>query len=159
MTDHTLYISPEYNPHSLYRDWGFFMRTSSPDIYTCLSQGPDLATLRQTLFDTLFDSLLDQATGQTGTSHPPGKSPAKVTTDAVTDDAPQLCQEVGLDTLTLALLADVPIHRPLHLSHNNLIGQWRWLRQVWRVCAPLPPVSEPNYCGDKAWSRHQKTKA
>jgi len=51
-------------------------------------------------------------------------------------------REVGLDVLTLSLLADVPIHRPLHLTQNSLVGHWRWLRQVWRLMAPLSDAAK-----------------
>ena len=53
-----------------------------------------------------------------------------------------MCQEVGLDVLTLALLADVPLHRPLLITQNSLIGHWRWLRLVWRTLADATPTSE-----------------
>ncbi|OAZ15043.1 hypothetical protein TH15_04430 [Thalassospira profundimaris] len=43
--------------------------------------------------------------------------------------------------MSLALLADVPAHRPLHLTQNSLIGHWRWLRDVWRVGSSRPNCS------------------
>ncbi|OSQ40405.1 hypothetical protein TMES_00920 [Thalassospira mesophila] len=50
------------------------------------------------------------------------------------DDIPgleDLTREVGPDIVTLAVLSDVPLHRPRRLELEDLVGQWRWLRQVW----------------------------
>ncbi|WP_430473744.1 hypothetical protein ACQ0MK_17830 [Thalassospira lucentensis] len=68
---------------------------------------------------------------------------AKVSTDAVSNSALEIYREVGLDVLILSLLADVPIHRPLNLAHSSLVGHWRWLRQVWRLMAPLSANAKP----------------
>ena len=125
LANDTLYISPEYNPHSLERDWGFFVRGQRELVFKSLTSG--LADVRAALCNV-------------HTTSTPQRTPttAKVTTDALTEGAEQLCDEVGLDVLSLALLADVPSHRPLHLTHNSLIGHWRWLRTVWRFSSELP---------------------
>ena len=114
-----------------------------PQIYATLSPGQNLATLRRALFDQVLARTAASRAPDIPSSALPDQKPAKVTSDAVSDDAEQIYREVGLDTLALALLADVPVHRPLHLTHNNLIGHWRWLRQVWRTCAYLPRVADP----------------
>lgn len=124
----TLYKSPEYNPHSLERDWGFFVREQRGLVCESIPSG--LADLRAALCNV----------DGTGNNVPAQKS-AKVTTDALAENAEQLCSEVGLDVVSLALLADIPLHRPLHLTHNSLIGHWRWLRSVWRFSAELPHVA------------------
>ena len=121
----TLYISPKYNPHSLERDWGLFLREQRGRVFESMLSG--LADLRAALCNV----------GRTGDQMSALK-PAKVTTDALAENAEQLCSEVGLDVVSLALLADVPLHRPLHLTHNSLIGNWRWLRSVWRFAFELP---------------------
>ena len=64
--------------------------------------------------------------------------PAKVTSEGIAQEGKQLYREVGLDIMTLALLADVPAHRPLHLTQHSLIGHWRWLRDVWRETQSRP---------------------
>lgn len=132
LADDTLYMSPEYNPHSLERDWGFFVRAQRKFVFESISSG--LADLRVALCNV------------NDPEKPPRvPKPAKVTTDALTENREQLCDEVGLDVLSLALLADVPLHRPLHLTHNSLIGHWRWLRTVWCFSAELPAFgSEPS---------------
>ncbi|RCK19690.1 hypothetical protein [Thalassospira lucentensis] len=132
MDDTSLYISPEYNPHSLIRDWGFFVEQQRPDIYAALS-GP-LSPLRQTLAASITTMAGGEFVATPTTS-------GKVTTDFVVPDARTMCQEVGLDVLTLALLADVPLHRPLQITQNALIGHWRWLRLVWRTLADAKPAT------------------
>lgn len=149
------YISPEYNPHSLERDWGFFMRTQRPEIYAELPNG--LGSLRQTLLKTISRQCTSDVPYNRASADPvqteTNPLPAKVSTDSVSSNAWEMYQEVGLDVLTLSLLADVPIHRPLHLTQNSMIGHWRWLRQVWRIATPLsdaakiqvdlnPPIAE-----------------
>lgn len=146
-----VYISSEYSPHSLKRDWGFFVETSRPDIFTEIST-TSLATLRQTLVCSLREIASVNhiiSANKEGDSKPEPSSPAKVTTDIPEATANALYNEVGLDVLTLALLADVPLHRPLHISHNSLVGHWRWLRLVWRTLAKtetkpvaIPPIEE-----------------
>ncbi|MDG4718582.1 MULTISPECIES: hypothetical protein [Thalassospira] len=138
MTDYTLYISPEYNPHSLARDWGFFVREKNPKIQAILTPHGNLGALRQVLFEHAKACVATSRNQKNPATIRLGNKPAKVSTDTVSDDPEQLYREVGLDTLSLALLADVPIHRPLHLTHNNLVGHWRWLRQVWRLCSTVP---------------------
>lgn len=125
LANDTLYISPEYNPHSLERDWGFFVRGQRELIFKSLTSG--LTDVRAALYNV-------------HTSATPQRvpTPAKVTTDVLTESAEQLCDEVGLDLLSLSLLADTPLHRPLHLTHNSLIGHWRWLRTVWRFSVGIP---------------------
>ncbi|WP_417803528.1 hypothetical protein [Thalassospira lucentensis] len=132
-----VYISSEYNPHSLKRDWGFFVETARPDVFSEIS-GASLATLRQILVRSLREIASAGhilSANKEDDSKPEPSSPAKVTTDIPEATANALYNEVGLDVLTLALLADVPVHRPLHISHNSLIGHWRWLRLVWRTLA------------------------
>lgn len=125
LANDTLYMSPEYNPHSLERDWGFFVRRQSELVFKSMTSG--LADVRAALCNVHTTA---------SPQHVP--TPAIVTTDALNESAEQLCDEVGLDVLSLALLADVPLHRPLHLTHNSLIGHWRWLRTVWRFSSELP---------------------
>ena len=132
MADTSLYISPEYNPHSLMRDWGFFVEQQRPDIYAELS-GP-LSPLRQILAASIITMAGGELVATPATS-------GKITTDFVVPDARTMCQEVGLDVLTLALLADVPLHRPLQITQNALIGHWRWLRLVWRTLADAKPAT------------------
>lgn len=141
MTGHTLYISPEYNPHSLERDWGFFMRAQYPEIYAGLARSLD--DMRLILFARIANILASTGKAENLQANT-GQVAPKVTTDAIAKSSVCVYDEVGLDTLSLALLADVPIHRPLHLSHNSLVGQWRWLRQVWRHCVPLTYPSRPD---------------
>jgi len=140
MTGHTLYISPEYNPHSLERDWGFFMRAQYPEIYAGLARSLD--DMRLILFARIANILASTGKAENLQANT-GQVAAKVTTDAIARSSASLYDEVGLDTLSLVLLADVPIHRPLHLTHNSLVGQWRWLRQVWRHCTLLANPSRP----------------
>jgi len=132
MDDSSLYISPEYNPHSLMRDWGFFVEQQRPDIYASMS-GP-LSPLRQILAASITTMAGGELVATPATS-------GKITTDFVVPDARTMCQEVGLDVLTLALLADVPLHRPLQITQNALIGHWRWLRLVWRTLADAKPAT------------------
>jgi len=132
MSQDTLYISPEYNPHSLQRDWGFVVSTERSDVFEVMSES--LTTVRAALYWSVVAHLIPENTvSPTLRSHP-----AKVTTDGTSESGEQLYHEIGLDILTLALLADVPVHRPLHLTQNSLIGHWRWLRDVWRFAAFLP---------------------
>ncbi|MEQ8389980.1 MAG: hypothetical protein RIB30_03230 [Thalassospira sp.] len=119
------------------------MRAERPEIYSALPNG--LGSVRQTLLKTISKQcrsyLLNNASAdpvQMETDH----LPTKVSTDAVSSNAWEMYQEVGLDVLTLSLLADVPIHRPLHLSQNSMIGHWRWLRQVWRIATPLSDLAK-----------------
>ncbi|NIY75103.1 hypothetical protein HED22_05550 [Thalassospira sp. HF15] len=132
MSQDTLYISPEYNPHSLKRDWGFLVCPERSEIFEALMG--DLTGLRA----TLYRSLMRRALKGQERSAPIPDHPAKVSTDGLSESSNELCEEAGLDIVALALLADVPIHRPLHLTQSGLIGHWRWLREVWRGCALLP---------------------
>ncbi|MBP3125463.1 hypothetical protein [Thalassospira sp. ER-Se-21-Dark] len=132
MSQGTLYISPEYNPHSLQRDWGFVVSVDRRDVFEVIPES--LATIRTALYFSIVEaSPLDCS--------PPSSQhdrPAKVTTDESLGNGAQLYHEVGFDIMSLALLADVPAHRPLHLTQNSLIGHWRWLRDVWRVGSSRP---------------------
>ena len=150
MADTSLYLSPEYNPHSLMRDWGFFVEHQRPDIYASMS-GP-LSPLRQ----ILAEYIASMAAGELGATQlgPTPTTSGKVTTDFVVPDARTMCQEVGLDVLTLALLADVPLHRPLQITQNALIGHWRWLRLVWRTLADAKPATR---CVDTMPATHEST--
>jgi hypothetical protein len=129
MSQDTLYISPEYNPHSLQRDWGFVVSAARRDVMS-----ENLTTVRAALYLSVVERITPDGTVLPMLRH----DPAKVTTDGLTDCGIQLCREVGFDILALALLADVPAHRPLHLTQNSLIGHWRWLRDVWRFASSLP---------------------
>jgi len=132
MSQDTLYISPEYNPHSLQRDWGFVISAERRDVFKVI---PDsLATIRTALYCSVV------AASPLDLSPPPSQPyrPAKVTTDETVGNGEQLYHEVGFDIMSLALMADVPAHRPLHLTQNSLIGHWRWLRDVWRVGCSRP---------------------
>ncbi|BDW90935.1 hypothetical protein [Thalassospira tepidiphila] len=132
MSQDTLYISPEYNPHSLQRDWGFVVSAERRDVFELMPES--LATIRTALYFSVHKaSPLDFS--------PPLSEPyrpAKVTTDETVGNGAQLYHEVGFDIMSLALLADVPAHRPLHLTQNSLMGHWRWLRDVWRVGSSRP---------------------
>ena len=127
MSQDTLYISSEYNPHSLQCDWGFIVSAERRDVFEVI---PDsLATIRTALYFSVLKA------SPPDFSPPPSQRdhPAKVKTDETVGNGAQLYHEVGFDIMSLALLADVPAHRPLHLTQNSLIGHWRWLRDVWRV--------------------------
>lgn len=126
MSHGTTYISPQYNPHSLERDWGFLVWPRYLDGFELDTHG--LAALRVRMFDKIIQSIMSDTRSRV-ISH---SHPAIVSADGLSQNTAQLCRDVGLDILTLALLADVPIHRPLTLNHNSLVGHWRWLREVWR---------------------------
>lgn len=148
MSQGTLYISPEYNPHSLQRDWGFVVSAERRDVFEVIPES--LATVRAALyFSVLKASPLDF-------SPPPSQPyrPAKVTTDETVGNGEQLYREVGFDIMSLALLADVPAHRPSHLTQSSLIGHWRWLRDVWRAGS-----SRPQFCTATMDTRNAVTEA
>ncbi|BDW98044.1 hypothetical protein MACH10_37290 [Thalassospira tepidiphila] len=132
MSQDTLYISPEYNPHSLQRDWGFVVSAERRDVFEVMPES--LTMVRAALYCSVI------AASPPDLSPPPSQPyrPSKVTTDETVGNGAQLYQEVGFDIMSLALLADVPAHRPLHLTQNSLIGHWRWLRDVWRVGSSRP---------------------
>ncbi|WP_296992529.1 hypothetical protein [Thalassospira sp. UBA1131] len=132
MSQGTLYISPEYNPHSLQRDWGFVVSAERSDVFEVIPES--LATIRT----ALYFSVLKASPPDFSPSSSQRNRPSKVTTDETVGNGAQLNYEVGFDIMSLALLADVPAHRPLHLTHNSLIGHWRWLRDVWRVGSSRP---------------------
>lgn len=136
MSQDTLYISPEYNPHSLQRDWGFVVSAARRGVFEVMSE--NLTTVRAALYLSVLERLEPNST----VSPAPRYDPAKVTTDGMSDKGEQLYHEIGLDILTLALLADVPVHRPLHLTQNSHVGHWRWLREVWRHAALCPRFAE-----------------
>ncbi|KXJ51591.1 MAG: hypothetical protein AXW12_02600 [Thalassospira sp. Nap_22] len=132
MSQGTLYISPEFNPHSLQRDWGFVVSAERSDVFNVMPES--LATIRAALYCSVVEeSSLDFSPPPLQRDHQ-----AKVTTDETVGNGAQLYHEVGLDIMSLALLADVPAHRPLHLTQNSLIGHWRWLRDVWRFTSSRP---------------------
>jgi hypothetical protein len=139
MSQDTLYISPEYNPHSLQRDWGFVVSAAQRDVFDVMSE--NLTTIRS----ALYLSVVKRTTPDGTVSPKLQNNPAKVTTDGFSENGEALYHEVGLDILALALLADVPIHRPLHLTQNSLIGHWRWLRDVWRLASSLPRIPEATH--------------
>lgn len=134
MSHGTIYISPQYNPHSLERDWGFLVWPDYLDGFALDTKS--LASLRVWLFDKIMQSTVpDHRSRKVSQSHP-----ATVSTDGLSHNPGQLCRDVGLDILTLALLADVPIHRPHTLTQNSLVGHWRWLREVWRHGQDRPAI-------------------
>ena len=136
MSHDTTYISPEYNPHSLERDWGFLVWPDYLDGFS--PDAKSLASLRVWLFDKIMQSTVpDRRSRKVSQSHP-----ATVSADGLSHNPGQLCRDVGLDILTLSLLADVPIHRPHTLTQNSLVGHWRWLREVWRHGRDRPTISE-----------------
>ena len=93
-----------------------------------------LTTIRAALYCSVVEALSLDFTPPSSQRNRPGK----VTTDETVGNGAQLYHEVGFDIMSLALLADVPAHRPLHLTQNSLIGHWRWLRDVWRVGSSRP---------------------
>ena len=146
MTKDTIYISPEFNPHTLQRDWGLFLQRNRPEIVEAASE--NLSSLRATLFQSVFGQIERVWPAKTQPSLP--AVPPKVTTDNLPNQSDQLCRDVGFDITSLALLADVPIHRPIHLTQNSLIGHWRWLREIWRGCANRAPAAHVNPTGPSA---------
>ncbi|MBO6806558.1 hypothetical protein [Thalassospira sp.] len=132
MSKGTPYISPEYNPHALQRDWGFLVSVERHELFEAMHKS--LGTFRTVLCRSVVQHA---AEGSEGSGAMPGH-PANVTSEGIAQEGKQLYREVGLDIMTLALLADVPAHRPLHLTQNSLIGHWRWLRDVWRETQSRP---------------------
>ncbi|WP_297001551.1 MULTISPECIES: hypothetical protein [unclassified Thalassospira] len=132
MSKGTPYISPEYNPHALQRDWGFLVSAVRHELFEVMHTS--LGTFRA----MLCGSVLQHAAEDSKVSGAMPGYPAKVTSEGIAQEGKQLYREVGLDIMTLALLADVPAHRPLHLTQHSLIGHWRWLRDVWRETQSRP---------------------
>ena len=132
MSKGTPYISPEYNPHALQRDWGFLVSAERHELFEAMHKG--LSAFRAVLCRSIIQHA---AEGSKVSDAMPGHS-VKVTSEGIAQEGKQLYREVGLDVMTLALLADVPAHRPLHLTQNSLIGHWRWLRDVWRETQSRP---------------------
>ncbi|WP_417812030.1 hypothetical protein [Thalassospira alkalitolerans] len=122
MTDATLYMSQQYNPHSLDREWGFILAKKRP----ALIKSQDLQSARIDLAKEIVDSYVPLQSDHTL----PAISGA-VKADGIDPDPKVLIAQVGTDIVRLALLADVPLHRPIRITHNSLVGHWRWLRQVW----------------------------
>lgn len=114
-------MSQNYNPHSLDREWGFILAGLRPALTL---QNTDLRTARRAIAQEIQLLLPESAACLP-------KQVGKVSTDTIGNDLASLRQQVGSDILCLTLLADVPLDRPLHISQSNLIGHWRWLRQVW----------------------------
>lgn len=121
MTDTLLYVSQNYNPHSLAREWGFVLADLRP-VFTL--QNGDLRTARLDIAKDIQARLPKPVTDLP-------LHAGIVSTDSIDNDPASLHRQVGSDILCLTLLADVPFDRPLHITQNSLIGHWRWLRQVW----------------------------
>ncbi|KZB71497.1 MULTISPECIES: hypothetical protein [Thalassospira] len=132
MSKGTPYISPEYNPHALQREWGFLVSAERHELFEAMHKS--LGTFRAVLCGSVVQHA---AEGSESSDAMPGHS-AKVTSEGIAQEGEQLYREVGLDIMTLALLADVPASRPLHLTQHSLIGHWRWLRDVWRETQSRP---------------------
>ncbi len=115
-------MSQQYNPHSLDREWGFVLAKKRPALI--ISQ--DLQSARIDLAKEIVDSYVPLQSNHTL----PTISGA-VKADGIDPDPKVLIAQVGTDIVRLALLADVPLHRPIRITHNSLVGHWRWLRQVW----------------------------
>ncbi|MCC9621186.1 hypothetical protein LPB41_05725 [Thalassospira sp. MA62] len=157
MAEQSGYISAQYNPHSLKRDWGLIVYDYlRPGIRDC-GESQTLGTLRHTLFGTIRAQVNSIHLPSVTCSQSPDLSPSSqvhqslqipkvMFEDSGMDDGSisvkQLIDEVGLDTLTLALLGDVPLHRSLNLGQNALVGHWRWLRLVWRQFARPPGFAD-----------------
>ncbi|KZB52388.1 hypothetical protein [Thalassospira xiamenensis] len=121
MTDTPLYVSQNYNPHSLTREWGFVLADICPAF---TFQSGDLSTARLDIAKNIQASLPKPA------ANLPNHA-GIVSTDTIDNDPASLHQQVGSDIICLTLLADVPFDHPLHITQSSLIGHWRWLRQVW----------------------------
>lgn len=121
MTNTSLYVSQNYNPHSLAREWGFVLADLRP-VFT-LKNG-DLRTARLNIAKDMQARLPKPVTNLP-------LHAGIVSIDSIENDPASLHQQVGSDILCLTLLADVPFDRPLHITQSSLIGHWRWLRQVW----------------------------
>lgn len=126
MLDTPIYVSDQYNPHSLTREWGFVLASHRPAFSQC---GADLRAGRIAIAREIL-GLLPNLEERNEFSRLP-KNAGPVLTDIVDNDLTSLYSQIGSDILCLALLADVPLDRPLHITQSSLIGHWRWLRQVW----------------------------
>ncbi|RCK35444.1 hypothetical protein TH9_01740 [Thalassospira xiamenensis] len=120
-TDTLIYVSSNYNPHSLTCEWGFVLADIRPAF---TFRNGDLRTARLDIAKDIQARLPEPVT-----SFP--QHAGIVSTDIVDNDSASLHRQVGSDILCLTLLADVPLDRPLHITQSSLIGHWRWLRQVW----------------------------
>ncbi len=121
MTDTLLYVSQNYNPHSLTREWGFVLTEIRPAF---TFQNGDLRTARRDIAQDIQTRLPEPVTNLP-------QHAGIVSADIVDNDSASLHQQVGSDILCLTLLADVPLDRPLHVSQSSLVAHWRWLRHVW----------------------------
>ena len=121
IADTAVYVSQNYNPHSLTREWGFVLADIRPAF---TFQNGDLRTARLDIAKDIQARLPKHVT-----SLP--LHAGIVSTDTIDNDPASLHRQVGSDILCLTLLADVPLDRPLHITQSSLIGHWRWLRQVW----------------------------
>ena len=148
---HARYASSTYNPHSLSRRWGLFF---SDRILSPLPSGENPNRQTQAFRSQLAQSI--QTDFQHSFVAPPAIAPTsgKIATSKAENPACQpetapillrdeisnldsLTNEVGIDVLALAVLADVPLHRPRNLELKDLVAQWRWLRLVWsHLCQP-----------------------
>lgn len=130
MPDTPIYVSGQYNPHSLTREWGFVLALHRP----ALSQyGDDLRAGRLAIACEIL-GLLPAWEEQKDFPRQP-KNAGPVSTDIIENNLAKLHSQIGSDILCLTLLADVPLDRPLHITQSSLIGHWRWLRQVWTKLA------------------------
>jgi hypothetical protein len=130
MPDTPIYVSDQYNPHSLIREWGFVLAVHRP---TLSQYGDDLRAGRLAIAYEILD-LLPTREKQYEFSRQP-KNAGPVSTDIIENNLAKLHSQIGSDILCLTLLADVPLDRPLHITQSSLIGHWRWLRQVWTKLA------------------------
>ncbi|MFH1805693.1 MAG: hypothetical protein ABID63_12490 [Pseudomonadota bacterium] len=113
-----MYQSTRYNPHALARAWGSLYRDRLGDVSDAVQLRLYRAQIARAVLqaaDIVIQS--DRLTGPV--------------TFREKTDSKTLIAELGPDIVWLSLLADVPLHRPLMLSHENFIGHWRWLRHVW----------------------------
>lgn len=130
MPDTPIYVSDQYNPHSLTREWGFVLASHRPAFS---KYGDDLRGGRLAIACEIL-SLLPACEEQKDFPRQP-KNAGPVSTDIIDNNLAKLHSQIGSDILCLTLLADVPLDRPLHITQSNLIGHWRWLRQVWTKLA------------------------
>jgi hypothetical protein len=144
----TRYASPTYNPHSLNRRWGLFLSGKKHEIPAALSAGSDRKgdisrNFRESLGFRIQNNLVQipcllSSTNSLDLAGKPLSHRRQdnivgpiILHDGITD-IPTLIDEVGIDIVTLAVLSDVPLHRPRRLELEDLVSQWRWLRQVWQ---------------------------
>lgn len=130
MPDAPIYVSDQYNPHSLIREWGFVLASHRPAFS---KYGDDLRAGRLAIACEIL-GLLPAWEEQKDIPRQP-KNAGPVSTDIIDNNLAKIHSQIGSDILCLTLLADVPLDRPLHITQSSLIGHWRWLRQVWTKLA------------------------